>query len=1156
MRQRKKRKKRGDSSSTLKNSNAIPRKYLDGDGNCKHCGNYIDDKSKQWLLYGGGRAHNAGTCLNNRDYVGGFQAPLPPTDEPGQQENYELSYGAAISGMEARAHRDGGAGGDSSGGGSSGGGSSDGGSSGSSSSGGGSGDGSSSDVGSDGAGSGGGSDGGGAFGGGTDGGGGGGSFDGGEGRSFDGGGLDTEGGDEIMIDVEFEEGVEDADFWETDGESEDITDDDGDGDFNTSGEMLASIYNTSPAEEVGVSGGGGAGGATHADSVPYQGPVVDIDISNDRPGTAVFYRNRLRHPIYKGAKKTLLEWLVEKISLRIAMSRDHFDAWIASNVSDLPKQDLICPTTWKLCVEILGVENFWDFIHHFCPCGTFRYGQIPKSQYEAHADDECSQCQQKRFARLANGKLEPKAWCFYLPLATTIRMLFSNAEFVTARGKGRVYSPHSFYGSEFRQYIDAWFESHNMPEAVLEDVKNSAYAIFVDFFGSQGDSHSTGAVLLRNEDLSVEDKGKLRNCHVIMMWSGKPPYARLHMELIAQDFKQYTFKSRGLLIDHAIEVDDDGVVKAVEPFYHKPILVGLDADIPAGQWTGEMQEGSQGYCVCFKCKLTGKKSFRKYRTNATIYLGYAKRTKAKLGLGNGKKFQIGVNDSARRYTPREYRKRVRKVKKDPKPDPQKRWGVRGACVFIEELPYLRYDAFFRLPISHTLLLGLFKDFLRELFAWAPGGRGLRRQDKRSSLALPAADIRKIAALLTTETFTATCDFNRVFKPIQKLGSYKCEDFLRAVEVFLPFIREDIIGVKLPNHTFEMFHSLRNAVLHYMHGCDEADYAEEVRDAAYMNLRYYAVLLEVNKLYFLLTSNLHRANCWLPELERLIGLVAQYNELWGERGLGSLKKHCHKTLLHPEKTLSKVLLREHAIKRTQLEVFKASIASGSLPNLASNGGSTDLKIDCFDGEVGLQGYGAPVDSNSEDFAIVMKGLEELVSAGLITTEDFGWTEDDLAAPEELQVFVHSRAVIHNTRTVHSVRYNRPVKRDSTIVKIVYPKGGDPEVMEDWVAVVKFFVRVTKPNRVALRFAIVDFYEREEPLIVGVEGNRTSQATRRAHSLGRKEFIWRATKGKFKEDERNYPVLLQSIDCLLMKLEVKQRNGEKKLFFKDYGFLSKI
>ena len=356
-------------------------------------------------------------------------------------------------------------------------------------------------------------------------------------------------------------------------------------------------------------------------------PTTTADTSKP-PRTVSDYQARLREPIYEGADVTLVEWLVQSVELRGNTSRVAFESTWKHHVQHY-KQPNICPTSWYLCKRVMGIMHFDDHVHHFCPCGQFRYEQLKDSNQETYRScrqQQCDLCNESRFKESETGHLAPQRWAFYIPLDVVLKeYLFANANFTEAIGKGRpsageasgstsVHASNSatgfsFWGSPAFDAINDYFEEHGPEKSrVLESKLNSPYSIFLDFFQPWKKSYSTGAMLLKCEDLTLEDRGRLEFSPVIMIIPGpkKPEFAAPYMELIARDFAKFSLEGEGILIDKAVKRSKDGTLTRMPSFYHRPVLIGLDADTPAGQWVLEAMQSSGAYVVCFKCKHNGQ----------------------------------------------------------------------------------------------------------------------------------------------------------------------------------------------------------------------------------------------------------------------------------------------------------------------------------------------------------------------------------------------------------------------------------------------------------------------------------------------------------------------------------------------------------------------
>jgi hypothetical protein len=173
---------------------------------------------------------------------------------------------------------------------------------------------------------------------------------------------------------------------------------------------------------------------------------------------------------------------------------------------------------------------------------------------------------------------------------------------------------------------------------------------------------------------------------------------------------------------------------------------------------------------------------------------------------------------------------------------------------------------------------------------------------------------------------------------------------------------------------------------------------------------------------------------------------------------------------------------------------------------------------------------------------------------------GWKLSDLDVVEvdtgATQIYVHDRAFIHRTQTVHSRLYKRNISRESYLLQVRFlEESGEKKYVGEAVMYARL-VRGDKEG--SLRIALCNFYPYLTPLVVGVEVEggveKKTSAAIRAEKLGRQEEILRAVhKGinhKWSEDFV-YPIRLERIDTKLMHYVVEE--GEyKKLFCMPYNF----
>lgn len=241
---------------------------------------------------------------------------------------------------------------------------------------------------------------------------------------------------------------------------------------------------------------------------------------------------------------------------------------------------------------------------------------------------------------------------------------------------------------------------------ILGQRQTSAYAIGTDFvkvftFGKW----STGVVTLRSEDLPNHERGRSYNNIPVMIIPGpkQPPHLDLMFAMIVKDFMDFGPGQPGLHVTPHAEVEGKVVARAA--FLHNIILSGVYADSPARCKVGNFMGSASAYLACNWCWFSGTKV---PSSKATVFLGYSRPHQITVGFRQGLSAQIGVNDEARRITHAEHVARAAAAKADHNLAPYV--GCHGPCVFVDNLFYLDYNDMFLLPIGHTFLLGVLKDF--------------------------------------------------------------------------------------------------------------------------------------------------------------------------------------------------------------------------------------------------------------------------------------------------------------------------------------------------------------------------------------------------------------------------------------------------------------
>lgn len=323
-----------------------------------------------------------------------------------------------------------------------------------------------------------------------------------------------------------------------------------------------------------------------------------------RKGSVAWFKNYINHPIHAHTTVTLRDWTARKVLYRITqnISRSAFNKDMKADREAMPKGNIV-PPSWHIYAGIVGVESYHDYIRHICPCGGHIYAYIELIDYHNHHNDICPSCSAPRFTKGHHGHRSPAMWVFYLGVEHAIReYLFRNPRFVARRGEGRRYDdPSCFFGSS---------EARRMNEALqgrLFDPNNGAYVLFVDPYQPYDTKeHSTGAILLKSEEMGLEDNGKDEFAVPLMVIPGpsQPQSIKAHMTLIARDFEECM--RRGICVRPTIR-GTDGEISEGAPFVHHPVLVGLIADSPAAKAVLQSSKSCQAYMSCWYCKGSGDK---------------------------------------------------------------------------------------------------------------------------------------------------------------------------------------------------------------------------------------------------------------------------------------------------------------------------------------------------------------------------------------------------------------------------------------------------------------------------------------------------------------------------------------------------------------------
>jgi len=293
------------------------------------------------------------------------------------------------------------------------------------------------------------------------------------------------------------------------------------------------------------------------------------------------------------------------------------------------------------------------------------------------------------------------------------------------------------------------------------------------------------------------------------------------MDLIATDFAKWGPDGEGYLVTPAIRASN-GCIQRGAPFRHKVLLSGIDGDTPAAQWVGQFVKSSNSYLCCFYCKFCGQYDATQ---NKMVYGGYTAPAVAQHGLGKGKAYKLGTRDEHRLLKDMEQRQRADAVlgmgnSNENQSDIAKEQGAYGWCAFAYRLHYVDYNLIRRIPITHSILLGLCKRFWREVFRWKSGG-GLRPFSKCiEAIAIPDSKLIQDIDTSLKSGLILTPDFNRPFSGLN-LGMWTSEDWMRWVEVYSTFLQKECLPrvlnrqVYLPAVAEKMWGHLRAFAIHHL-----------------------------------------------------------------------------------------------------------------------------------------------------------------------------------------------------------------------------------------------------------------------------------------------------------------------------------------------------
>jgi hypothetical protein len=139
----------------------------------------------------------------------------------------------------------------------------------------------------------------------------------------------------------------------------------------------------------------------------------------------------------------------------------------------------------------MQVRDLDEVIQHACPGGCCKFPFLKGEEFEAHEDEACPTCREKRFVR-SNDRLVPVFPFIDFGVENIIRdRLFNNPEFCKLQGKGR-----DLEGDYYKS--PAAEATHAAAEANISDLSTSCYELGIDWFEPYArGQHSIGLVCIR-----------------------------------------------------------------------------------------------------------------------------------------------------------------------------------------------------------------------------------------------------------------------------------------------------------------------------------------------------------------------------------------------------------------------------------------------------------------------------------------------------------------------------------------------------------------------------------------------------------------------------------------------------------------------------------
>lgn len=278
---------------------------------------------------------------------------------------------------------------------------------------------------------------------------------------------------------------------------------------------------------------------------------------------------------------------------------------------------------------------------------------------------------------------------------------------------------------------------------------------------------------------------------------------------------------------------------------------------------------------------------------------------------------------------------------------------------------------------------------------------------------------------------------------------------------------------------------------------------------------------------LLTPNLHLLICRLTDQAKVIGDTVFFSELWLERMIQLVKEQLKyrgrgapevviTSRLEFSRCTTKFLQVSPGMADKIAEVLRLPLSGGAaFGQAATNEEEHSLSTRATNSRSYCLGKkGRAVAEDEAPYELLSKVLD-VVDASGGQIEGFNVARvralrDAGVGSMKERVRMYQRAVLRGQEVITSTRYGRSSVKDSTFVLVRY--GPDP-----YVARVRGFVHIASGEAQVcdLHMALVDFHQWKEPVHDAQLGT-----------------VYVAMQDDWIQNERNYPVHLDAIDCKLV------------------------